>query len=433
MTEPDADAALPEASATLPATAGETTRERPWPVRHLSPKIGDYIAKMSPVWVEGQLLNVKRWRHLVFVTLRDTDQNMSLRATVPAAQFDALGPDVTDGSRVVLYARPTWYQRDGSLTLDTKQIATVGIGDLLARIEALKEALALEGLFAPERKVPLPFVPNLVGLVCANQGDAEHDVIENAQRRWPAVRFEIRRVTVQGARAVPEVSAAIRELDANVEVDVIVVARGGGSLEDLLPFSDEALVRVAAECVTPLVSAIGHEKDSPLLDLVADYRASTPTDAGKRIVPDAAAELAGIAWARESIARSVLGRVERGLRDVGALRSRPVLTRPEALLAPFADAALALHERSGRALVGVLQAAEVTVRETVATLRALSPQATLDRGFAVVQDASGAVVRDPAEVADGAPLRLRLARGQLEARAVKEQAKAARASGRQLD
>ena len=423
MTEPNAAASrapeLPIASASLPATAAETTRERPWPVRHLSPKIGDYISKMSPVWVEGQLLNVRRWKHLVFVTLRDTDQNMSLRATVQASQFDALGPDVTDGSRVVLFARPTWYQRDGSLTMDAKEIAPVGIGDLLARIEALKELLAAEGLFAPERKVQLPFVPNLVGLICANQGDAEHDVVENAQRRWPAVRFEVRRVTVQGARCVPETTAAIRELDANPEVDVIVVARGGGSLEDLLPFSDETLVRVAAACVTPLVSAIGHEKDSPLLDLVADYRASTPTDAGKRIVPDAAAELAGVEWALTAMARAVLGGVERGERELSALRSRPTLARPDSLLAPFALAALGLHERAGRALVGVMEKADSRTREITASLRALSPQATLDRGFAVVQDAKGKVVRDPGAIAEGAPLRLRLARGELAARAVK--------------
>ena len=422
MTVPDAASPppgdLPTAWSSLPATAGETTRERPWPVRHLSPKIGDYIGKMAPVWVEGQLLNVKRWKHLVFVTLRDTDQNMSLRATVPAAQFDALGAGIADGSRVVLYARPTWYQRDGSLTLDTKEIASVGVGDLLARIEALKEALAAEGLFAPERKVRLPFVPRLVGLICATQGDAEHDVVETAQRRWPAVRFEIRRVTVQGPRCVPETTAAIRELDANPEVDVIVVARGGGSLEDLLPFSDEILVRVAAACVTPLVSAIGHEKDSPLLDLVADYRASTPTDAGKRIVPDAAAESAGVEWARETMAKAVLGLVERGARDVAAVRSRPVLARPSALLAPYADAAFALQERAGRALVGVLQTADAQVRETVATLRALSPQATLERGFAVVQDDKGAVVREASAVAEGALLRVRLARGEVAARAV---------------
>ena len=223
--------------------------------------------------------------------------------------------------------------------------------------------------FDPDRKVPLPFVPRLVGLICANQGDAEHDVVENAQRRWPAVRFEIRRVTVQGARCVPETTAAIRELDAHPDVDVIVVARGGGSLEDLLPFSDETLVRVAAACVTPLVSAIGHEKDSPLLDLVADYRASTPTDAGKRIVPDAAQELAGRRMgAARRMARSVLGLVERVGRELAAVTSRPVLARPSALLGVFADAAIALQERAGRALVGVLQAADAQVRETVASL-----------------------------------------------------------------
>lgn len=420
MTEPDDSAELPAASASLPATAAETSKDRPWPVRHLSPKIGDYIAKMSPVWVEGQILNVRRWRHLVFLTLRDTDENMSLRTTIPASQFDALGAGVTDGSRVVVHARASWWVKDGQLQMEAREVASVGIGDLLARIEALKEALAAEGLFLPARKVPLPFVPRLVGLVCATQGDAEHDVIENAQRRWPAVRFEIRRVTVQGARCVPETTAAIRELDANPEVDVIVVARGGGSFEDLLPFSDETLVRVAAACETPLVSAIGHEKDSPLLDLVADYRASTPTDAGKRIVPDAAAELAGVAWARESMVRAVLGLVERGARDVASVTSRPVIARPSVLLAPHVDATTSLQERSGRALVGVLQFSDARVREIVATLRALSPQATLERGFAVVQDAKGAVVRDPSAVAEGAPLRLRLARGELAARAVKK-------------
>jgi len=406
---------LPPASASLPATAAETTREHPWPVRHLSPKIGDYIAKMAPVWVEGQVLNVKRWKHMVFLTLRDTDENMSLKTTLPAAEVDALGVDLTDGARVVVHARPQWWTKNGDLQMQGRAVATVGLGDLLARIEALKEALFAEGLFAPERKVPLPLVPNLVGLVCANQGDAEHDVIENAARRWPAVRFEIRRVTVQGARCVPETTAAIRELDAMPEVDVIVVARGGGSLEDLLPFSDETLVRVAAECVTPLVSAIGHEKDSPLLDLVADYRASTPTDAGKHIVPDAEAERAGVARARATMSRAIDARVAREQQGLEALLSRPAIAQPTVLLAALEERLSAWHEAAGRALVALLERADSDVREIAAALRALSPQATLDRGFAVVQDARGAVVSDPASVADGAMLRLRLARGDLAA------------------
>ncbi|WP_228374579.1 exodeoxyribonuclease VII large subunit [Demequina rhizosphaerae] len=403
------------ASHTLPATAGETSAERPWPVRHLSPKIGDFVSRLPAVWVEGQVLNVKRWRHLVFLTLRDTDENMSLSATLPAREADALGVDLVDGTRVVIHAKPEWWTRSGSLQMAGREVRQVGLGDLLARLEALKEALAREGLFDLDRKVPLPFIPRVVGLVCATQGDAEHDVVENATRRWPGVAFTIRRVTVQGPRAVPETTAAIRELDEAPEVDVIVVARGGGSFEDLLPFSDEALVRAAAACETPLVSAIGHEKDSPLLDLVADYRASTPTDAGKRIVPDAAAEAQGIARSRLSMAAAVERAVARESAGLAALRSRPVLARPEAMLAPYADAVARLRERSGGAVAARIDRAAAATRELTASLRALSPLSTLERGFAVVRDASGTVVRDAADVHAGDVLRVRLARGEVEA------------------
>src|SRR5690606_18714077 len=289
---------VPTSSVSTPATAAETSPERPWPVRLLSSKIAEYVARMAPVWVEGQVLNVKRWKHLVFVTLRDTEENMSLRATLPAAEVDALGTPLEDGARVVIHAKAQWWPKSGDLQMVGKEVRAVGLGDLLARIEMLTSGVATEGLFAAERKVPLPMLPRLVGLVCATQGDAEHDVVENAQRRWPAVRFEIRRVTVQGARAVPETIAAPKELDADPGVDVIVVARGGGSLEDLLAFSDETLVRPASGVKKPLVTAIGHEEDSPLLDLVADYRACPPTDAGKRIVPDAAQERAWLQGSR---------------------------------------------------------------------------------------------------------------------------------------
>ncbi|WP_228372816.1 exodeoxyribonuclease VII large subunit [Demequina subtropica] len=402
---------------TLPATAGETSAERPWPVRHLSPKIGDFISRLPAVWVEGQVLNVKRWRHLVFLTLRDTDENMSISATLLAREAEALGIDLVDGTRVVIHAKPEWWTRSGSLQLAGREVRQVGLGDLLARLEALKEALAREGLFDLDRKVPLPFIPRRVGLVCATQGDAEHDVVENATRRWPGVRFEIRRVTVQGPRAVPETTTAIRELDAVPDIDVIVVARGGGSFEDLLPFSDEALVRAAAACVTPLVSAIGHEKDSPLLDLVADYRASTPTDAGKRIVPDAAAEAQGLARARRTMAAAVERYVAREMLGLRTMRSRPVLARPEAMLAPYAEAVARGRERSTRAMTGVLDRAGARTRELTASLRALSPLSTLERGFAVVRTPEGAVIRDAAEVSAGDALRIRVARGEIEATA----------------
>jgi len=275
--------------------------------------------------------------------------------------------------------------------------------------------LAAEGLFDLDRKTPLPFLPTLVGLVCAQQGDAEHDVVTNARARWPEVAFEIRRVTVQGARAVPEVTAALAELDADPRVDVIVVARGGGSFEDLLPFSNETLVRAAAACRTPLVSAIGHEKDAPLLDLVADLRASTPTDAGKRIVPDVTEERARLAQARTRIRTAVTHLVERERTLVNALRSRPVLAAPETLVTERAEDLARWRVSAGRALVTALERAESDVVRLAAQVRALSPQATLDRGYAVVQVAAGTVVRAQDEVREGDPLRVRVARGEFAA------------------
>jgi exodeoxyribonuclease VII large subunit len=384
-------------------------------VRLLSSKIAEYVARMAPVWVEGQVLNVKRWKHLVFVTLRDTEENMSMRATLPASEVDALGTPLEDGARVVIHAKAQWWPKSGDLQMVGKEVRAVGLGDLLARIEMLKSALAAEGLFAAERKVPLPMLPRLVGLVCATQGDAEHDVVQNAQRRWPAVRFEIRRVTVQGARAVPETIAAMRELDADPRIDVIVVARGGGSLEDLLAFSDETLVRAASAVKTPLVSAIGHEKDSPLLDLVADYRASTPTDAGKRIVPDAAQERALLEGSRALAIAAVKVGISREHRALLQLRTRPVMAYPVRMIDPYRARLTQIHEASGRALVAILTRADATARQLAATLRALSPQSTLDRGYAVVRDAAGAVVRDASALRSGDLVSLRLARGEADA------------------
>lgn len=407
---------LPTASASLPATAAETSAERPWPVRHLSPKIGDYVARMSPVWVEGQVLNVKRWKHLVFVTLRDTDENMSLKATLPAAQLDALGLDLSDGARVVVHAKPQWWMRSGDLQMVGDEVRAVGLGDLLARIEALKSALSQEGLFAAERKVPLPVIPRRIGLVVATQGDAEHDVVTNAKARWAAATFEVRRVTVQGPRAVPEVVAALRELDAEPDVDVIVVARGGGSLEDLLPFSDEALVRAAAQIVTPLISAIGHELDSPLLDLVADYRASTPTDAGKKVVPDEALERDRIEGALALIAHAIATRVERERQRIGDLRARPVMAQPERMLTPYRDAVSRARTGLRAAATLIVSRARATLDAHAASLRALSPQSTLDRGYAVVRRLDGTVVRSFEDVAVADDVSVRLSVGALHAR-----------------
>ncbi len=382
---------------------------------HLTAKIGEYVHRMGPVWVEGQVLRPSRWKSLVFFDLRDASENMTLGVSTQASVLDRMGADLEDGSRVVVHARPRWWSRGGQLKLDADQIRHAGVGDLLARIEALKETLAGEGLFDAERKRPLPFIPRTIGLVCATQGDAEHDVVVNATRRWPSVRFEIRRVSVQGAHAVREVTAAMRELDGDPEVDVIVVARGGGSFEDLIAFSDESLVRAAAACETPLVSAIGHEKDSPVLDLVADYRASTPTDAGKRIVPDAEAERAGLTRAVRDMRSAVEDRLDREASGLEQFRGRPVLAQPERMLDPHADRLGQLRQHAGRALVSVLTGADAVTRELSASLRALSPQGTLDRGYAIARDASGAIVRDAATLSDGDALHVRVARGELEA------------------
>lgn len=399
----------------LPERAADTSAERPWPVSHLTGKIGEYVHRMGPVWVEGQVMRPSRWKSLVFFDLRDASENATLGVSAQASVLDRMGGDLDDGSRVVLRARPRWWARSGALKLDAAEIRHAGVGDLLARIEALKERLAAEGLFDADRKQPLPLIPRTVGLVCATQGDAEHDVVVNATARWPSVRFAIRRVSVQGRHAVAEVTAALAELDADPDVDVIVVARGGGSFEDLLAFSDESLVRAAAACTTPLVSAIGHEKDSPVLDLVADVRASTPTDAGRRIVPDAQAERTALTQARREMRAAVEARLDSQARGLEQFRSRPVLAHPERMLDPHREQLHQARERAGRALVSVLSAADASTRELAASLRALSPQGTLDRGYAIARDADGEIVRDAAALAAGDRVHIRVARGDLDA------------------
>ena len=398
----------------LPAKALETTADRPWPVRHLSAKIAEYVHRMPGVWVEGQVVQLNRRAGMCFLTLRDTEADASLSVV---AHVRALG-DIGEGAHVVVHATPTFWAKRGTLQLQADAVRVVGLGELLARIEHLRRVLAAEGLFEPARKVPLPFLPGVVGLVCGRESKAEHDVVVNARARWPQVEFVIREVAVQGPRAVPEVSTAIAELDADPAVEVIVVARGGGSVEDLLPFSNETMVRAAAACRTPLVSAIGHETDSPLLDLVADHRASTPTDAAKVIVPDVAEERARLTQAR---ARSVAA-VERLLRReserLAALRSRPALAAPTTLVDREADRLAHLRSAAGRALERVVAHGDGEVSRLAAQVRALSPAATLARGYAVVQRAGdGRVVRRPEDVDPGDRLRLRLAEGEVAATA----------------
>jgi exodeoxyribonuclease VII large subunit len=403
-----------------PARSTDTTADRPWPLRLLTTKIAGYLDRLPTVWVEAQIVEAKRrpGSPTVFATFRDPDADLSMSAVLDAPLLDRLGPQAGPGTRVVALVQPQFNPRRGTLTLGVRQLRAVGVGELLARIEALKAVLRGEGLFDPARKRPLPFLPRTVGLVCGRASAAERDVVENARARWPAVRFRLLEVPVQGEAAVTEVCAAVRELDADPDVDVIVVARGGGSLEDLLPFSSEALVRSVAGAATPVVSAIGHEVDTPLLDLVADVRASTPTDAARRVVPDVAEERARLHHVRERGRRCVTDRVRAERRHVAELRARPVLADPHRWLVGLVDRITELRRRAGDGVRRRCTAEATALRHQRGHLRALSPQGVLDRGYAIARTTAGDVVRDPAQAPPGTDLTVRVAGGTLAARSL---------------
>jgi exodeoxyribonuclease VII large subunit len=403
----------------LPERAADTSAEHPWPVRLLSLKIGEYIDKMSVCWIEGQVVQLNRrpGAGTAYLTLRDTDVDLSFSVAIRVNALDAMGP-LSPGARVVAQIKPTFWGQRGSLTLDARQIRAVGIGELLARIEALKSLLAAEGLFDRERKRALPFLPRRIGLISGRASAAEKDVVENAQRRWPSAQFTIEQVAVQGASAVTEVVAALGRLDADPEVDVIVIARGGGSVEDLLPFSNEALLRAVSAALTPVVSAIGHDVDTPLLDHVADVRASTPTHAASLVVPDAAAEHRLMATTRERTHRAMERRLAHERSRLTHLRSRPVMADPGAFARAQREVVESLRDRSRRRVEALLDRARDRTLHLERQLRLLSPQATLDRGYAIVQQVDGAVVRDPEVLAGEELLRVRVAAGDFAARTV---------------
>ena len=407
---------------TLPERARDTTADDPWPVRLLSLKIADYVDKMSALWVEGQIVQVSRrpGQATAYLTLRDPDVDMSLNVTVRTSTLDAMPAPLSEGARVVVQAKPMFWTKRGTLHLEARQVRPVGVGELLARLEHLKRILASEGLFDQDRKKTLPFLPRRVGLICGRASAAEKDVVENARRRWPAVQFEIRTVSVQGPNTVPEVSAALRELDIDGEVDVIVITRGGGSFEDLLPFSNEALLRAVAQTVTPVVSAIGHDIDTPLLDFVADVRASTPTDAAKRIVPDVAEQRAAIDQTRQRVRRALIMRVQTERRLLVSLRSRPVMADPRAMITACRQELSALTSRARQRVGANVHRAGDHIDHLRAQVRALSPLATMERGYAVVQHADGRVVMDEADLLADEILGVRVARGDFKVRPVND-------------
>lgn len=393
----------------------ETSSEKPAPVRVVTEAIKEYLDRLGPIWIEGEISELnERSGGMAFMRLRDTSADMSLSVMCYKTVLASVQP-LPVNARVVIHAKASWYTKSGTLTMSAKEIRQVGVGELLARLEELKGALAKEGLFDSDRKISLPRLPNKVGLICGRNTDAMKDVVENARRRWPAVEFEIREVAVQGSAAVVEVSQALAELEAREDVDVVIITRGGGSFEDLLPFSDEGLVRLAGSCLTPIVSAIGHEKDSPLLDLVADYRASTPTDAAKRVVPDIAQEIADIDLIRQRLFRKVTHLLDFETSTISHLTARPVMKDPMVIVTSRVDQISTARDRAARTMTALIDSEKRELKQVRAHLRSLSPQSTLDRGYSVATLEDGAIARDSAKIPAGSNLTIRLAKGSLEA------------------
>jgi exodeoxyribonuclease VII large subunit len=395
--------------------AMESSFETPVPVATVATLVAQWIDRLGVIHVEGQITQISRrpGAGMVFLTLRDPAQDVSVSVTCPRGVYEQILPAPAEGQRVVIRGKPVFYRGRGQFSLQLQELRQVGVGELLARIEQLKAKLGAQGLFDPGRKQPLPFLPQLIGLITGRASAAEKDVLENTRRRWPGVRFEVREVAVQGATAVPQIIGALTELDEHPEVDVIVIARGGGSVEDLLPFSDEQLLLAVAKCGTPVVSAIGHEPDSPLLDLVADLRASTPTDAAKRIVPDVREELERVRVARERMRAAIERMLDHEERALANYRSRPSLAAPYDMIERREQELTEARGRTRRALEQRIARDSEVLGQTLARVRALSPLKTLERGYAIVQSADGAVVREAGTVAEGQQLGVRLAAGRL--------------------
>lgn len=389
------------------------TVDTPWPVSVFSSKIKGWIDRLGTAWVEGEITQWGVSGGNVYGKLKDLDQDVTIGFTIWSSVKAKLPADLKQGDRVVALVKPSYWLKGGSLSMQVFEMRHVGLGDLLERLERLRSLLRAEGLFDADRKRPLPFLPGVIGLVTGRDSDAEKDVIRNAQLRWPAVQFRIAYAAVQGDRAVGEVIKAISTLDADPEVEVIIIARGGGDFQNLLVFSDENLVRAAAAASTPIISAIGHEADRPLLDDVADLRASTPTDAAKRVVPDVAEELSRVQQARARIGMRLTNRLSVEIDRLEQLRSRPALANSSWLVDTRAEELGRYISRSRELTDRVVERAHQQLAEHLGHLRALSPQRTLDRGYAIAQLPNGAALRDAKDAAPGTRLLLTLAKGSI--------------------
>ena len=391
--------------------------ENPFPVRAVAIRVAGWIDKLGTVWVEGQLaqITMRPDSKTVFMVLRDPAADMSLTVTCSRDLVLRAPVKLAEGIQVVVCGKPSFYTGRGTFSLRLSEIRAVGVGELLARIDRLRRLLDAEGLFDPRLKRPIPFLPNTIGLITGRASAAERDVTTVAAARWPAVRFAVRNTAVQGPNAVPQIVEALRELDRDHDVDVIVVARGGGSVEDLLPFSDETLCRAIAACRTPVISAVGHEPDNPLCDLVADLRAATPTDAAKKVVPDTAAEQRLVDDLRRRSGQALRNWVSREQRTLAQLRSRPVLADPLKALTARTEEVHRARSAIRRDISRLVAAETERVGHLAARLATLGPAATLARGYAVVQTvpAAGpaAVLRSVNDAPAGTRLRVRVSDG----------------------
>jgi exodeoxyribonuclease VII large subunit len=394
-----------------------SSEQTPWSVANFTNTLKEWITRLGNVWVEGQISQISPKKDVFFGELRDlvADKGFSIHSRRPDVL--AAVSELTAGDRVVALVHPDFWERSGKTSMDVLAIRKVGLGELLERIERLRQQLIKEGLTLAERKQPLPFLPNLIGLITGANSDAEKDVLQNTKLRWPQVQFKVQHTPVQGDKAAPEIIRAIELLDADPEVDVIVLARGGGSFQDLLVFSDEKVVRAVANCKTPIVSAFGHENDRPLTDEVADVRASTPTDAAKLIVPDVIEERKKISQTLERINLRVVGFVQNQIELISGIRSRPILANPFALVDERALQISQLELSLSSQLRNTLEKQQLLVTGLRGQVRALSPKLTLDRGYAVVRNKDGHVLTEPKQAKSGQKLRITLAGGDLGATA----------------
>jgi exodeoxyribonuclease VII large subunit len=378
--------------------------------------VAQWLARLPTVWVEGEVTEFRRherWAS-VFFTLKDPSDGSCLGVTMPRGQFDGLRLDLADGERVHVYGRPQLFEQRGEFRLRALTIERFGVGAHLAALERLKAKLAGEGLFAAGRKRPLPLLPRRIGLVTGNDAAAKHDVLTTIQTRFPPANVLVAETYVQGPRAALEIVDALRALSENDDVDVIVLTRGGGSFEDLLPFSDERLVRAVATCRVPVVSAVGHEQDTPLCDLAADVRASTPTAAGKLVVPEFSVVVAGLDRAHASLARTVRLALARDGQALEHVRDR-LRTAPRLAVERESQRIELAREGLRRAPALMVERKRAALESAAGKLRVLSPLQTLKRGYAIVRMDSQ-LVRSAADVAPGVRVEVALAEGGFGAR-----------------